>query len=427
MDKNMDKANKNAREKPFSSIDQDALDQDAVRPDIVTQDTLAAEGLGGQRDALDAQDTLTRTRAEDDIVQIASQWQLIWWKFRKHKLAMFSLGVTVFIYLIAIFAEFLAPTLADSYSARYTYAPPQTVKFFGRDAEGGFLPAYVNGYRSEVDSESLRRTFVVDPEEKIPLGLFVRGEAYRMWGLIPMNRHLVGTLEPGAPFYLMGADRLGRDVLSRVIYGTRVSMSIGLVGVTLALILGIFLGGVSGYYGGWIDNVIQRVIEFLRSIPTIPLWMGLAAAIPLTMPPLRVYFWITVILSLIGWTGLGRVVRGRFFSLKTEDFVTAARLDGISEPVIIMKHMVPSFMSHIIASVTLAIPGMILAETSLSFLGIGLRPPVVSWGVLLQEAQNIRSVANAPWLFWPGAAVVVSVLALNFLGDGLRDAADPYA
>ena len=244
------------------------------------------------------------------------------------------------------------------------------------------MPAYVNGYRSEVDSESLRRTFVVDPEEKIPLGLFVRGEAYRMWGLIPMNRHLLGTLEPGAPFYLMGADRLGRDVLSRVIYGTRVSMSIGLVGVTLALILGIFLGGVSGYYGGWIDNVIQRVIEFLRSIPTIPLWMGLAAAIPLTMPPLRVYFWITVILSLIGWTGLGRVVRGRFFSLKTEDFVTAARLDGISEPVIIMKHMVPSFMSHIIASVTLAIPGMILAETSLSFLGIGLRPPVVSWGVL---------------------------------------------
>lgn len=389
-----------------------------------THDTLAAEGLNGQEDALDAHES---PQTEDSTVHVASQWQLVWWKFRKHKLAMFSLGVMVLIYLIAIFAEFLAPTTAGSYSPQYTYAPPQTVNFFGRDVEGNLLPVYVNNYRSEVDPESLRRTFIVDPEAKIPLGLFVRGEAYKMWGLFPMNRHLFGTLEPSAPLYLMGADRLGRDVLSRVIYGTRISMSIGLVGVSLALLLGIFLGGISGYYGGWIDNLIQRLIEFLQSIPTIPLWMGLAAAIPLTTPPLRVYFWITVILSLVGWTGLGRVVRGRFFSLKTEDFVTAARLDGISEPVIILKHMIPSFMSHIIASVTLAIPGMILAETSLSFLGIGLRPPVVSWGVLLQEAQNIRSVANAPWLFWPGVAVVVSVLALNFLGDGLRDAADPYA
>ena len=398
-------------------------------PDLVNQDSLAAEGVDSRpQDALDVQGELEEAPAAgDSTVQVASQWQLIWWKFRKHKLAMFSLWVLVFVYLIAIFAEFLAPALPGSFSAQYTYAPPQIIKFFGRDAESNLLPMYVNDYTSEVDPESFRRTFVTDPEVKVPVGLFVEGEPYKLWGLISMNRHLIGPLEVGAPFYLMGADRLGRDMLSRVIYGTRVSMSIGLIGVALALFLGIFLGGISGYYGGWVDNLIQRIIEFLRSIPTIPLWMGLAAAIPLTMPPLEVYFWITVILSLIGWTGLARVVRGRFFSLKTEDFVTAARLDGISEPKIILKHMVPSFMSHIIASVTLAIPAMILAETSLSFLGIGLRPPVVSWGVLLQEAQNIRSVATAPWLFWPGMAVVVAVLALNFLGDGLRDAADPYA
>ena len=359
-------------------------------------------------------------------VQVASQWQLMWWKFRKHKLALISGVIVILIYLIALFAEFLAPVLPGSYSARYTYAPPQPLRFIER-TENGLRPAlFVNGYKVEVDPVALRRTFVVDPEEKIPVRLFVKGETYKMWNLFEADRHLIGPVEAGEPMYLFGADRLGRDVLSRVIYGTRISMSIGLVGVAMSLILGIILGGMSGYYGGTVDNLIQRVIEFLRSIPTIPLWMGLAAAIPLTWPPLRVYFVITVILSLIGWTDLARVVRGRFFSLKTEDFVTAARLDGASEIGIIVRHMVPSFMSHIIASITLAIPAMILAETALSFLGIGLRPPVVSWGVLLQEAQNIRSVATAPWLFWPGGAVVVAVLALNFLGDGLRDAADPY-
>lgn len=227
--------------------------------------------------------------------------------------------------------------------------------------------------------------------------------------------------------YLLGADRLGRDVLSRTIHGTRVSISIGLVGVGLSLFLGVLLGGISGFYGGAVDNIIQRLIEFLQAIPAIPLWMGLAAAIPQTWPPLRVYFVITVILAILGWTSLARVVRGRFLSLKSEDFVTAARLDGVSDLRIILRHMVPSFMSHIIAVVTLAIPSMILAETALSFLGVGLRPPVVSWGVLLQEAQNIRSIAMAPWLFWPGVAVVVTVLSLSFLGDGIRDAADPYA
>jgi len=351
----------------------------------------------------------------------------MWWKFKKHKLAVLGGVVTLLIYLVAVFAEFLAPFSTDTYSARYTYAPPQPLRFFERTEEGLQFGMFVYGYDVEVDAVSLRRVFTVDPSVKHPVRFFAQGEPYRLLGLFPSDRHLLGPANPGDPMYLLGADRLGRDVLSRVIHGARVSMSIGLVGVALSLFLGILLGGVSGYFGGGADTLIQRVIEFLQGIPSIPLWMGLAAAIPPSLHPLQVYFLITVILSVIGWTGLARVVRGKFYSLKTEDFVTAARLDGCSTYRIIMRHMVPSFMSHIIATVTLAIPGMILAETSLSFLGIGLREPVVSWGVLLQEAQNIRTVATAPWLFWPGAAVVVAVLSLNFLGDGLRDAADPYA
>jgi len=286
---------------------------------------------------------------------------------------------------------------------------------------------YVNGYTSKIEPIALRRVFVVDPNVKIPIGFFVEGYPYKLLGVIPADRHLIGPVDKSQPMFLLGADRLGRDLLSRLITGTRVSMSIGLVGVILSLVLGIFLGGLSGYYGGAVDNLIQRVIEFLRSIPSIPLWMGLAAALPLNWPPDRVYFAITVILSLIGWTGLARVVRGRFLSLREEDFVMAARLDGQSELGIILSQMLPAFTSHIIAATTLAIPGMILSETALSFLGLGLREPVVSWGVLLQEAQDIRAIATAPWLLIPALAVVLAVLALNFLGDGLRDAADPYA
>jgi peptide/nickel transport system permease protein len=254
----------------------------------------------------------------------------------------------------------------------------------------------------------------------------VKSKPYEMWGLFTLETKLFGPLKASDPMYLLGADRLGRDMLSRIVYGTRISMSIGLIGVTLSLLLGIVLGGISGYYGGWVDNVIQRVIEFILSLPTTPLWLGLAAAMPANWPPLRIYLCITIILSLIGWTNLARVIRGRFLSLRTEDFVTAARLDGAGERRVIFRHMAPSFLSHIIAEVSLAIPAMILAETALSFLGLGLQPPMVSWGVLLQEAQNIRSITTAPWLFLPGVAVVIAVLSLNFVGDGLRDAADPY-
>ena len=364
-------------------------------------------------------------RSETRIV-VANQWQLIWWKFRKHRLAMFAGAVTIFLYAVALFAEFFAPYSTGTYSAAHTFIPLQSIQFFQQADSGWRFYPHVNGFKVEVDAESYKRTYVLDETIIYPIGLFVRGEEYKLWGLFTLDVHLIGAAQFGDPVYLLGTDRLGRDVLSRTIYGTRVSMSVGLVGVGLSLLLGVILGGVSGYYGGLIDNLIQRTIEILRSLPTIPLWMGLSAAIPLTWPPIRVYFAITVLLSLIGWTTLAREVRGRFLSLKTEDFVIAARLDGVREIQIILRHMVPSMTSHIIASVTLAIPGMILAETALSFLGIGLRPPVVSWGVLLQEAQNVRSIATAPWLLFPGLAVVVAVLAMNFLGDGLRDAADPY-
>jgi peptide/nickel transport system permease protein len=351
----------------------------------------------------------------------------MWWKFRRHKLAMAGGVVTIIIYLIALFTEFLSPWPGHvTISANHTYAPPQPLHLFLQTPEGTrFLP-HVNGYKIEIDREALRRSFVVDEEAVVEVGFFVESWDYELLGLFPTNIHLIGPKNPAEPMYLLGADKQGRDLFSRLISGTRVSMSIGLVGVAVSFVLGILLGGISGFYGGTIDNIIQRVIEFIRSIPTIPLWMGLAAALPQTWSSLQIYFAITIILALRAWTGLARVVRGRFLSLRTEDFVLAARLDGSSELRTIWKHMVPSFFSHIIASLTLAVPGIILAETALSFLGLGLRPPVISWGVLLQEAQNIRTVATAPWLLIPGLAVVVAVLAMNFLGDGLRDAADPY-
>jgi peptide/nickel transport system permease protein len=365
-----------------------------------------------------------RTR---DTTGMAGQWQLMWWRFRKHKLALVSGIIVILIYLMALFCEFLAPSLPATYSRDYMYAPPQRVKFIIRNETETKWQLHVNGYDVYLNKEALRHEFTLSEEKIIPIGFFVKGESYKMWGLFNADRHLIGPMDPEQPFFIFGADRLGRDILSRVIYGSRISMSIGLVGVIMSLFLGVLLGGISGYFGGLVDTIIQRIIEFLRSIPTIPLWMGLAAAIPKTWSAIQVYFAITVILSFISWTGLARVVRGRFLSLKTEDFVVAARLNGCSELRIIMKHMVPSFLSHIIASVTLSIPRMIISETSLSFLGIGLQPPVVSWGVLLQESQNVRSVSSAPWLLMvPAFFVILAVLTMNFLGDGLRDAADPY-
>ena len=361
-------------------------------------------------------------------VGMASQRQLVWLKFTEHKLAVVSLVVMAVIYLVGAFCEFVAPRTPDHYDSAYTMLAPQPLKFFYTDESGATqVGMHVNGFSSQRDPNTLRRVFTLDESIRVPVGLFVKGQPYMMWGFIPADIHLIGPIDVTQPFYLLGSDRLGRDVLSRVVYGTRISTSIGLIGVAISLVLGVILGGISGYFGGWIDNFIQRIIEFIMSVPTIPLWMGLAAAIPVTWSPVLVYLIITMIISLIGWTSLAREVRGRFMSWRNEPFVIAARLDGTSQMTIIGRHLVPGFVSHIIASVTLAIPAMIIAETSLSFLGIGLRPPVVSWGVLLQEAQNIRSLAEAPWLLTPGLLVIITVLALNFLGDGLRDAADPYS
>jgi peptide/nickel transport system permease protein len=363
-----------------------------------------------------------RRPAEDLELEVASQWQLMWWKFKRHKLAMISLGIVIAFYVVAAFCEFFAPSLTTVYRKEYVNAPPQRLYLF---LDGKWNP-FVYGYEFERDPVSFKKTWSVDKQTTIPVGFFVRGQPYELWGVIPGDLHLIGPRDYEQPFYLMGADKNGRDVFSRMIYSSRISLTVGLIGVFLSLTLGIVLGGLSGLVGGVLDNIIQRIIEVLMSIPHLPLWMALAAVVPLDWPALRVYFMITVILSLISWTGMARVVRSKFLSLREEDFVMAAQLDGCSRWRLITRHMIPSFLSHIIASITLAIPGMILGETALSFLGLGLRPPVVSWGVMLQDTQRVAVVAIYPWLLWPAAAVILVVLALYFLGDGLRDAADPY-
>ncbi|GAB4567285.1 MAG: ABC transporter permease [Anaerolineae bacterium] len=361
----------------------------------------------------------------EEKIYVASQWELMWWRFRKHKMALVASGILVVLYTITLFWEFLAPYDPHRYDVKYAYAPPQLPHFI--DEEGFHWPPYVYGLKPKRDPETLRMVFDLDTSQKLPLAFFVHGDPYKLWGVFESDLHLFGLESNDQVVFLLGADRMGRDILSRVLAGTRISTTIGLVGVFVSFVLGVLIGGISGYYGGTVDTVIQRIVEFLRSIPTIPLWLALSAAVPKEWPPVKVYFAITVILSLIGWTWLARTVRGRFLALREEDFVMAARLAGSSEMRIIVRHMVPSFLSYIIAAVTLAIPNMILSETSLSFLGLGIRPPAISWGVLLQEAQNLRAIAMAPWLLTPGLFVVITVLAFNFVGDGLRDAADPYA
>jgi peptide/nickel transport system permease protein len=357
---------------------------------------------------------------------VASQRTLVWRALRRHRLAMAGLVVTAFLYLVAIFANFLAPYDPNAINADYAYAPPQRLHIVDTSGEDWDWGLYVHGYEKTRDPQTLALTFREDPTVKVPVEFFARGPEYEMLGLISTDVHLIGPADPdGPPMYLLGASRTGHDQLSRIIHGTRISMSIGLVGVAMAFGLGIVLGGISGYVGGKVDAAIQRVVEFFMSIPAIPLWLGLAAALPRDWGPLQRYLAITVILSIINWTDLARVVRGRFLALRGEDFVTAAYLDGIPQRRIIGRHMLPSFTSHLIAAMTLSIPAMILAETSLSFLGLGLRPPTISWGVLLSDV-DVRALETAPWLLLPGVAVVVAVLAINFLGDGLRDAADPY-
>ena len=366
------------------------------------------------------------TVSEEERMFIASQWKLMWWRFRRHKLAVAATALIGFFYFIALFSEFLAihdPVETDS---KRTFVKPQRVHFFD-----GWAPRpYVYMINAERNPETAIMEFEEDTSQKHYIKWFTRGHEYKLFGLLwKTDRHLMGVDYEGrhATFYPLGTDRMGRDMWSRIMYGTRISMSIGLLGVLISLVLGVLLGGISGYAGGWIDVLIQRLIEFVRSMPTIPLWLALGAAVPQDWSVIRVYFAITIIISFIGWTGLARQVRGRFLAMREEDFVTAARLYGTSRLRIIFRHMLPSFMSHIIATTTLAIPAIIIAETSLSFLGLGLRPPVMSWGVLLKEAQNLQSVASAPWLLLPAVVVIIAILGFNFMGDGLRDAADPYS
>ncbi len=352
----------------------------------------------------------------------APAWKLMWWRFRRHRLAVWSLYFLLALYLMTLFVEVIAPYGLETRDTSHIYAPPQSVGLFN---DGSLVGPFVHGYDYKLNMETLKREYSESPDKIYPIRFLCLSDSYKLWGLIESRFHLFCPAE-GGTLYLMGTDRLGRDVLSRIIYGARISLSIGLIGIAFSFVLGITIGGLAGYYGGLVDSAVQRLIEVVRSFPEIPLWLALSAILPVTWSPLWVFFGITLILALLDWPGLARAVRSKLLSLREEDFTQAAQLMGASPGRIIFRHLLPSFSSHLIASLTLSIPSMILAETALSFLGLGLRPPITSWGVLLTEAQNINVVVLYPWLLLPAVPVVLVVLAFNFLGDGMRDAADPY-
>lgn len=365
-------------------------------------------------------------RKKDKQAEIASQWKLMYWKFIKHKLAIIALPIVIILVLIAIFCEFLAPHTRDKRFTDYKEAPPNNIRFVDSTGKFHFIP-FVYDLNRETNPVTFRRTFTIDPDsEKFKMGFFVRGEQYKLWGLIPGDIHFFGPKDPDAPYFVMGTDQLGRDIYTRTLFGTRVSLGFAGLGVLFTFIIGVTLGGISGYFGGVVDTIVQRIIDLLLCVPHIPLWMALAAALPRTWGPMQVYFGMLMVMSAISWTGLARVVRGKILSIREEDFTTAARLSGASDFRIIFKHMLPSFASYMIVHVTISIPATILGETALSFLGLGLQPPVVSWGVLLQDAQSIQALGLIPWLLMPCIFVILAVLSFNFMGDGLRDAADPY-
>jgi len=367
---------------------------------------------------------------EQERFYMASQWRLMWWKLTRHPLAVVSGAFLLLLYASVVFSEVLAPHELHERHARFIYAQPQALHLFH---DGEFIGPFVYGYKMTRDLKLMKRIYTPDEDQIHRIGWFCSGDKYRFWGQWEARLHLFCALETRAdgtekvmPIFLFGTDRLGRDILSRIIYGARISLTIGLIGIAISFVIGLTLGGLAGYYGGWVDNVVQRLIEMLRSFPELPLWMALSAALPVTWSPIGVFFGITVILGLLDWPGLARAVRSKLLALREEDYAAAATLMGASPARVIGRHLLPNFMSHLIASLTLSIPSMILGETALSFLGLGLRPPVTSWGVLLNEAQNINAVATYPWLILPMVPVVLVVLAFNFLGDGLRDAADPY-
>lgn len=359
---------------------------------------------------------------EQARVYQASQLKLMWWKFRRHKVALWSGYFLVALYAMILICEFLAPYDLHTRNVDHIYEPPQQVRLFH---DGSFVGPFVYGRTMTLDMATLKRAYTDDVSKIEKLRFFCRGDSYRFWGLFDSDLHLVCPAKDGQ-FFLLGTDRLGRDVLSRIIYGARISLTIGLVGIAFSFLLGIVIGGLAGYKGGWFDLIVQRIIEVLQSIPSIPLWMALAAIMPVTWSPLLIYFGITLILGLLDWTGLARAVRSKLLALREEDYVLAAQLMGAKTSRIIGRHLIPGFMSHLIATATISIPGMILGETALSFLGLGLRAPITSWGILLTEARSVSTIAFYPWLLFPMIPVILVILAFNFLGDGLRDAADPY-
>jgi peptide/nickel transport system permease protein len=397
----------------------------ALEPEETSGPTAPAVSAPGPLAPFPAPGEPLLTTDAEERVAVATQAQLMWRRFRKHRLAMLGAIAVILFYLVVLLADFLSYADPEASDAQRGLIAPQQVRLF---LDGRFHP-HVYAMVGERDTATFKRVYTEDPTQIIPLTFFAPGFDYKLFGFIPTDRHLIGVagVNPEETLFLLGTDLEGRDMWSRVMFATRTSLTIGLVAVVVSLVLGVILGGISGFYGGLADTAIQRIIEILRSIPTIPLWMGLAAAMPKTWSIMQVYFTITIIISLIGWTELARVVRGRFLSLREEDFVTAADLVGASQSRIIFVHMVPLFLSHIIAATTLALPAMVISETALSFLGLGLRPPAISWGVLLQQAQNVQTVALSPWLLLPAVPVILVILAFNFLGDGLRDAADPYS
>jgi peptide/nickel transport system permease protein len=384
----------------------------ALEPEETSGPTAPAVSAPGPLSPYPAPGEPLLTTDAEERVAVATQAQLMWRRFRKHRLAMLGAVAVILFYLVVLLADFLSYADPEASDAQRGLIAPQQVRLF---LDGQFHP-HVYAMVGERDPTTFKRVYTEDPTQIIPLTFFSPGFDYKLFGFIPTDRHLIGVegVNPEETLFLLGTDLEGRDMWSRVMFATRTSLTIGLIAVVVSLVLGVILGGISGFYGGIVDTVI-------------PLWMGLAAAMPKTWSITQVYFTITIIISLIGWTELARVVRGRFLSLREEDFVTAADLVGARQSRIIFVHMVPLFLSHIIAATTLALPAMIISETALSFLGLGLRPPAISWGVLLQQAQNVQTVALSPWLLLPALPVILVILAFNFLGDGLRDAADPYS